>query len=202
MAKKDLFDVQPDSSVRSPVLFRTRFMAPFSSVDPGVGFPGDDAHPDVLKRERRTKQEFKQDCDVNLIMAKYRKTGILPESAKAAAARYGDFSQIPDFMQMQEKIIAANELFASLPAAVRKQFDNDPGQFIAASETKEGVELMQKLGLGKEADPKAPAPSPASPAVRAGQAQGGGTVPPPAGAKPALEPNKEGTDSGRKGSDK
>jgi len=100
--------------------------------------------------EGRTKPEFEAECDMNRIMERYKRTGQLPESALRAAARYGDFSQVPDFMEMQEKLIAANELFAALPAAVRKQFDNDPGQFVAASETEEGRALMVKLGLGKE----------------------------------------------------
>lgn len=188
MAKKDLFDVQPDSTHRSPFLFRTRFSVIGSGSRPRISFPGDDADPEVLIRERRTKQEFAKDCDINLIMARYRKTGVLPESARAAAARYGDFGQIPDFMEMQERILAANELFAALPAAVRKQFDNDPGQFIAASETKEGIELMKKLGLGKDASSS---PQEPSSAVRGGQPQGGGTEPPPAGVKPAPASKKE-----------
>lgn len=121
------------------------------------------------EEERRTKSEFAADCDINLIMARYRKTGVLPESSKAAAARYGDFSSVPTFMEMQEKIIAANELFAALPAAVRKQFDNDPGAFLAASESSEGRALMAKLGLGKEQE--APTPSATSPTPPRGSAR-------------------------------
>ncbi|QKI28934.1 VP3 [Kummerowia striata gokushovirus] len=103
------------------------------------------------QEEKKTKSEFADECDINLIMARYRKTGILPQSALSAAARFGDFSQVPSFMEMQEKIIAAHELFEALPAAVRKQFDNDPGQFLEAAETKEGRDLLVKLGLGNEA---------------------------------------------------
>ena len=101
-------------------------------------------------KERLTKSEFLKDCDINLIMAKYKKTGILPTSARSAAARYGDFSSVPTFAEMQDKIAAASEVFAALPAIVRKQFDNDPGEFLRASETPEGREIMKQLGLGKE----------------------------------------------------
>lgn len=107
-------------------------------------------------KERRTKSEFLKDCDINLIMAKYKKTGILPSSARSAAARYGDFSQVPTFAEMQDKINAAQEVFAALPAKVRKQFDNDPSQFLQAAETAEGRELMKQLGLGRSVDTESP----------------------------------------------
>jgi len=119
-------------------------------------------------QEARTKPEFLPETDINLIMARYKKTGILPESALSAAARYGDFSQIPSFAEIQQKLIAANELFLALPATVRRQFDNDPGEFIAASQTPEGQDLMIKLGLGKPLEPQEPlqemppAPAPVS----------------------------------------
>jgi len=171
--------------------FRTRFSAIGDKVDPGVLFPGDDAPAEVLKRERRVKSEFKDECDINLIMARYRKTGILPESARSAAARYGDFGQVPDFMQMQEKLIAANALFDSLPAAVRKQFNNDPGEFISASNTREGRELMVKLGLGKEA---------VSSPLEASSSSGGGQ-PPKTSPKADREPNEAPKASKKEASD-
>lgn len=117
--------------------FRTRFM---KSKKIGV---------QCSREEGRTKSEFAKDCDINLIMARYKKTGILPESARNAAARYGDFSQVPTFAEMQEKISLAHELFMALPASVRKQFSNDPAEFLAAADTEEGQELMVKLGLGE-----------------------------------------------------
>lgn len=124
--------------------FKTRFTV---EARPVVVTPGE---------EKRTKSEFAKDCDINLIMARYKKTGLLPESARAAAAQYGDFSELPTFAEMQERTMAANELFAALPATVRKQFDNDPGQFLAAADTKEGRELMVKLGLGKPVEAQPP----------------------------------------------
>lgn len=103
--------------------------------------------------ERVTKSEFAKDCDINVIMARYKKTGQLPQSAMSAQARFGDFSQVPSFQEMQDRVIAAHEMFAALPAQVRKEFDNDPGQFIAAADTPQGCELLVKLGLGKQVPP-------------------------------------------------
>lgn len=142
--------------------FRTQYDTP-----PRVGVA-------CTMEERRTKSEFAEDCDINILMARYRKTGVLPDAAKAAAARYGDFTQVPTFEEMQQKLIAASELFAALPAKVRRQFGNDPGEFISAAQTPEGRELLISLGLGAEKAPESsepPSPSPAAPAPSAaGQA--------------------------------
>jgi len=121
--------------------FFTRFNPP---TDPGIA---------CTLEESRTKPEFEAETNINNIMARYKKTGKLPESAMQSAARFGDFSQVPDFMEMQNRVLAAHDLFMALPAAVRRQFDNDPGQFIAASDTQEGRELMVKLGLGAAPKP-------------------------------------------------
>lgn len=99
-------------------------------------------------KERRTKSEFLKECDINMIMARYRKTGILGDPARQAAARFGDFSQVPTYQEMQQKVLDAHEVFMALPASVRKEFDNDPGAFISSADTPEGRDLLVKLGLG------------------------------------------------------
>lgn len=132
--------------------------------------------------ERRTKTEFADDCDINKIMARYRKTGVLPDTARAAAARYGDFSEIPPYQEMRNRMIAAEELFAALPAVVRKEFDNDPGLFIQSAQTPEGRERMVKLGLGKSVEA-------VSSPLEAASSSGGGQ-PPKASPKGEREPNE------------
>lgn len=119
------------------------------------------------RAERRTKSEFKDECDMNMIVARYRRTGVLPESARTSAARYGDFSQVPTYHEMFDRVLAAQDVFNALPAHVRKSFNNDPGEFLAASQTEEGQKLMVKLGLATarseapKEEPKA-SPSPTS----------------------------------------
>lgn len=109
--------------------------------------------------EKRTKSEFLQETDINNIIARYKRTGVLPESARAAAARYGDFSEVPTYQEMFSRIHAAQDMFLALPATVRARFDNDPGVFLEASQTKEGQELLVQLGLATAK----PAPGEAAP---------------------------------------
>lgn len=108
----------------------------------------------------RTDPSFAQELDINNIVKRYVKTGVLGDPARAAAQRYGDFSQIPSFHEMMNRISAANEVFAALPSRVRESFDNDPGRFITASSTPEGAELMVKLGLATKREPKPPVEAP------------------------------------------
>lgn len=110
--------------------------------------------------ESRVDSSAKKESDINVIVARYKKTGVLGDEARKAMAQYGDFSQIPSFVEMQEKILHARELFAALPATVRRQFGNDPGEFIEAAKTPEGIELLKKLGLGKEEAPPPSQPDP------------------------------------------
>lgn len=107
--------------------------------------------------EGRTKPEFKKDCDINQIMKRYN-NDVKQIPWDEASARYGDFTQIPDFMEMQQRVIAAQDLFMALPASVRKQFDNDPGLFLAAAETPDGIDLIEKLGLKMRKEPKGAPP--------------------------------------------
>ena len=100
--------------------------------------------------ERKTKSEFADECDINKIMARYRKTGELPVTALQAADRFGDFSQVPDFQEMQNRVLAAHEMFAALPSDIRKRFNNDPGEFIDSAQSEEGIKLFVELGLAKE----------------------------------------------------
>lgn len=46
----------------------------------------------------RTQQHFMDSCDINKILAKYRKTGVI-EHVKRAKAMYGDFSEYVEVAQ-------------------------------------------------------------------------------------------------------
>lgn len=116
--------------------------------------------------EGRTKQEFLADCDLNRIVERYRRTGVLPESVRANAMRFGDFSSLPTLAEAQEKIHVANELFLALPSRVRDRYNNDPAAFFADSQTPEGRELFVTLGIASHVKP---APSPADPVSAGGQ---------------------------------
>lgn len=92
----------------------------------------------------RTKQSFRDAADINTIVARYRKTGML-ENLSRAQPYYADVSTVGTYADNLRKVTLANESFMMLPAALRERFENDPGQlmdFIAdEANTAEAIEL-------------------------------------------------------------
>lgn len=96
----------------------------------------------------KTKQSFKDQLDINKIVAKSRKNGVLPEMIKANP-RYGDFSNVPDYLAAQIVVQHANEQFDALSAQTRERFRNDPALFLEFVGDPQNLDEMIKLGLAK-----------------------------------------------------
>lgn len=95
----------------------------------------------------RTKQSFKDECDVNAIMRRFEKTGII-EHVNRFQGNYGDFTQVPEnYHAAVNQVIAAQGMFMTLPARVRARFANDPGNFLAFMDDPANQEEMIALGL-------------------------------------------------------
>lgn len=93
-----------------------------------------------------TRQEFKDECDVNQVLARFVKTGVLDHVAKHGP-RYGDFIGLPNLHESQNMIRAANQMFMELPAAVRKRFSNDAQEFIDFMAEEANADEARELGL-------------------------------------------------------
>lgn len=99
----------------------------------------------VCGEELLTKQEFKDDCDLNRLMKKYVRGGELPVSSRKAL--YADCSQVADFLEAQLLVQRAGDQFAALPANVRERFKNSPAAFLEFMADKANQEEAGKLGL-------------------------------------------------------
>lgn len=105
-----------------------------------------------IKGESKTLQEFKNDCDINVIMEKI-KCGIDPTPASVMRGSmkrqpmYGDFTMFGDFSAMQNKILQAQDMFAALPAQIRAKFGDNPASLIEFVNNPENREECEKLGL-------------------------------------------------------
>lgn len=105
----------------------------------------------VFTKPSKTKQSFKDECDINLVMKKFEKEGQLPSMIKENP-KYGDFSSPLDYQESLNTVIHANEQFAALPSSIRQRFSNDPQQFLEfAVNPKNGEELVN-LGLATKRD--------------------------------------------------
>lgn len=98
--------------------------------------------------EGRTKQSFKDECDINHVLARYRKTGVLP--MVPTNGTYLDVAEVTDYHSAMNFCVQAQQLFELLPAPVRKRFENDPGEFLAFAEDPANRAEMIEMGLVKE----------------------------------------------------
>lgn len=100
-----------------------------------------------FKNEKsRTKQCFQSECDINTILKKYRKTGLL-EHVNRFGGDYSDVSGVGDYQQSLNQVMLAQDMFESLPADIRTKFGNDPGRFLDFVEDPQNEEELIELGL-------------------------------------------------------
>ena len=99
------------------------------------------AHPTGGKT--LTERHHAKTCNINAIMAKYNKTGLV-DHINRHEARYGDVSGA-DFQRAQNLIAEQKTIFHELPAAVRAAYDNDPAIYLDEVLTEEGQERHAAL---------------------------------------------------------
>lgn len=106
-----------------------------------------------------TKQEFKDDANINVIMARYIKTGQVPVHNREAF--YGDFEDVDSYLETRSRLAHFETLFNTLPSEIRDQFGSRPEQLMEAF-ADGNPELLEKLGLIEpEQAETTPAESPA-----------------------------------------
>lgn len=105
-------------------------------VDVSLTFP---------ENSRWTKQSFREECDINTIMARYQSSGIMP-AVNEMAPQYLDVTGL-DFAAMQNQVIAAQEFFGSLPSHLRARFKNDPAEFLEYVGDVSNYDEMKAIGL-------------------------------------------------------
>lgn len=92
-----------------------------------------------------TEQAHKEQCDVNEIIRRYDKTGLITHVSKFEA-QFGDLDGT-DFKQAQDLVINAKRQFDELPSKIRNRFENDPGQLLAFMADPENRNEAIELGL-------------------------------------------------------
>lgn len=100
------------------------------------------------------QQSFKDECDINNIMAKYERTGMI-EHVNQFQGQYGDFIGFPDYHQAMNAVKEAESMFMTLPSSIRERFNNNPETFLAFAQDENNQDEMIRMGL-------IPAPRPPS----------------------------------------
>lgn len=95
-----------------------------------------------------TVQAAKDECDINKIIARYVKTGLLSHMSKGVP-RFVDVSEVGDYRSAIEHLRSSEEWFGRLPAEVRREFENDVAVFLDAMDTEEGRARLASLEKGE-----------------------------------------------------
>lgn len=93
-----------------------------------------------------TDQSYANACDINVIMAQYAKTGLLPQNS-TIPPRYIDTTQVPTLEQAFSAVNSALEAFNDLPPTIRKLMDNDPSQLENFIADPNNADLLLKHGI-------------------------------------------------------
>mgnify|MGYP000064304778 CR=1 FL=1 len=96
--------------------------------------------------ESLTQQSMAAETDINRIMKRYEKTGLL-EHVNNYQGDYGDFTAAVDYHTALNQVMAARDMFMSLPASIRGEFANDPGLFLDFVEDPANRAKMEEMGL-------------------------------------------------------
>lgn len=91
------------------------------------------------------QQQFKDECDINILFARYLETGEMPQIQQGLT--YGNFEGIFDFQTAMNAVRTAEGLFTQLPARVKNRFDNDPQKLLEFMADPENRAEAEFLGL-------------------------------------------------------
>lgn len=94
------------------------------------------------------QQQFKDKCNINEIMRKYHKTGMI-DHLRRSPGQYADLTQIKDYDAALNTVINARQSFMTLPSEVRSRFQNEPQALINFLQDEKNYEEGVKLGLLK-----------------------------------------------------
>lgn len=126
----------------------------------------------VFCKPSLTQQHFKDECDINRIVATYQETGVMPQGNREPL--FGDFAGIPtSFQESQNLFKEAQDKFYSLPSELRKMLDNSPQKLLEFMSNPANTEACVQYGLFNKPPEKAeknksqnvnnPAPPPVQP---------------------------------------
>ena len=92
-----------------------------------------------------TQQQFKEESDINTIVDRFMKSGVLPTPTNMP--QYVDYEGVFDFQTAMNAVRAADENFMRMDAKVRARFNNSPQEFLEFFSNPENTDEAIRLGL-------------------------------------------------------
>lgn len=106
-----------------------------------------------FKNPSRTKQAFKDECDINNIINRYTDTNHISHINRSEP-QYG-FAPSESFHEAIMLVESSTAQFKQLPAKLRARFNNDPEHFLGFMQDPANASEMASLGLFTEGSPSA-----------------------------------------------
>lgn len=131
--------------------FKTTYSAKHSTP---IIFPADSPH---------TRQEFADECNINVIMSQYMLTGQTP-LLNERTPQYLDVTG-ENFQTAMDIVANAKSLFNEMPSVIRNRFNNDPAAFLDFVNDPGNMPEMEKLGMLKPKNERVGTLSPSVPPV-------------------------------------
>lgn len=107
----------------------------------------------ACKDKTLAQQQFKDECDINVLFGRYLETGEIPQVI--SGLNYGNFEGVFDFQSAMNAVRTAEGLFSQLPARIKNRFDNDPQkllEFLADPENREEAQFLKLINKPQEPD--------------------------------------------------
>jgi phage internal scaffolding protein len=92
-----------------------------------------------------TQQQFKDESDINTIVDRFMKTGVMPNPVNMP--QYLDSDGIFDFQTAMNYVRQADENFMRMDAKLRSRFNNSPQEFLQFFADPANTEEAVRLGL-------------------------------------------------------
>ncbi|UDN67537.1 internal scaffolding protein [robinz microvirus RP_40] len=95
----------------------------------------------------RTRQEFADECDINVLMAKFEATGVISHISQREPFYLDVSDGVLPLADALDVVRAAERAFMSLPAKARAEFDNDAVRFVEFAQDPANKDRMIEWGL-------------------------------------------------------
>lgn len=97
------------------------------------------------KDKTLAQQQFKDECDINVLFSRYLETGEMPQVLNGLT--YGNFEGVFDFQTAMNAVRTAEGLFQQLPARIKNRFANDPQKMLEFLHDPDNRSEAEFLGL-------------------------------------------------------
>lgn len=94
-----------------------------------------------------TNQAFKDEVDLNVIMARYIGTGVVPQNITRIPLPPEQLIEPMDYQTALHYVMEVHDAFEQLPASVRARFQNNPQEIMQFIENPANREEAIRIGL-------------------------------------------------------